>query len=359
MSNYSIDPVVFDALDAFELPEKLGFGRVKSPVMYRANCVDGEWQPGEVSLYGPISIDPAAKVLHYAQEVFEGLKAYRVGDGAPNFFRPLKNQQRLAFSARRMVMPEVPPEVFMEGISLITGLSERFIPTKTGESLYLRPFLIGMTGELGMAPSSEYAFMVIASPSEAYHAGHMRVLIEREGCRAAVGGTGAAKTGGNYAAATLSAKRTQARGYHQSLWLDPVERKNVEELSGMNLFALIDGKLHTPKLTPTFLEGITRDSIIDLARHLGHEVVERTIPIEELLQDIRAGRCTEVFACGTAAIVSPVSVIADSDDTAYELPAVDQLAAQLRSKLLQIQEGRCEDPFDWIVELEDQYRNLG
>ena len=358
MSNFSIDPVVFDALASFKTPEQLGFGRVKSPVMYRANCIDGEWQAGEVGLYAPISVDPAAKVLHYAQEVFEGLKAYRVGERKPNFFRPLKNQQRMAFSARRMVMPEVPPEVFMEGISAITGLSKDLIPVKSGESLYLRPFLIGMTGELGMAPSSEYAFLVIASPSQAYHAGHMKVLIEREGCRAAVGGTGAAKTGGNYAAATLSAKRTQARGYHQSLWLDPVKRENVEELSGMNLFALIDGELHTPELTPTFLEGITRDSVIDLAKHLGHQVVERTIPIEELLQDIRNGRCTEVFACGTAAIISPVSVIADADDTAYELPQVDDLAATLRSRLLDIQERRSEDPFGWVVELEDEYYNL-
>ena len=352
MLNCTIDPAVYEALAAFEAPTKLGFGQVKSPVMYRANFRDGAWQSGRAMPYQSIAIDPAAKVLHYAQEVFEGLKAYKIDQPRANFFRPLANQERMAFSSRRLVMPEVPAELFMEGISVVTALSEKLIPTCSGQSLYLRPFLIGLTGALGMGPSSEYAFLVIASPSEAYHAGNMKVLIEREDCRAAVGGTGAAKTGGNYAAATLSAIRTQARGYHQSLWLDPVSRTNIEELSGMNVFALIDGKLHTPQLTSTFLKGITRDSIIQLARHLGYEVIERVIPIEELLADIQSGRCKEAFACGTAAIVSPISVIADADDTAYELEEVDQVAAQLRDKLLDIQERRCADPFGWIVELD-------
>lgn len=352
MANYNLDPNVRQALADFSVPDKLGFGIVKAPVMYSAEYQEGGWQPGRVHPYEPICLDPAAKALHYAQQVFEGLKAYRVGTEHANFFRPLKNLERMNFSLRRLCMPEIPEHLFMEGIGLVTAWNESLIPTHTGESLYLRPFMIGTTGTLGMAPADSYSFMVIASPSEVYHAGEMRVLIEREACRSSLGGTGAAKTGGNYAAALLSARQTQAKGFHQSLWLDPAHMHNIEELSGMNFFAVIDGELHTPKLSGTFLDGVTRDSLIKLAPQLGYGVVERDMPIEALLEDIRAGRCTEAFACGTAAIISPVSVIADADGSSYELAEVDRVAAELRQALLDVQERRQPDPFDWIVELD-------
>lgn len=356
MGNYHINSDVLPALKDFSLPgQNLGFGELKVPIMYRANFANGVWQQGQLTRYGNIELDPASKVLHYAQEVFEGMKAYRVGEGRANFFRPIENLKRMNQSAERMCMIDVPEQVFMDGIGLITAYSEPFIPNGSGESLYLRPFLIGTKSNLGMGISDTFTFMVIASPSAIYHAGHMKIQIEREACRAARGGTGAAKTGGNYAAALQSARNVQSRGYDQSLWLDPVEMKNIEELSGMNLFILIDGELHTPVLNGSFLAGITRNSIVELARHKGIDVIERDIPIQEVLDGIRSGKVSEVFACGTAAIVSPVSLIADADDTIYELAQVDQLAADLRQSLLAIQERREEDPFGWTMEVAEKY----
>ena len=347
MSGYIIQSEVESLIENCSLPESLGFGVVKAPVMYRADYLDGKWQPGVLGPYQSIEIDPAAKVLHYAQEVFEGMKAYRVGGGEPLFFRPLENLKRLNRSAERMCMISVPEDIFVDGISLMTAYCEDLIPQSSGESFYLRPFLIGTSSNLGMGVSDTFTFVVIASPSAIYHSGNMKVQIEREACRAARGGTGAAKTGGNYAAALQSAARVQARGYDQSLWLDPVHMKYIEELSGMNLFAVIDGELHTPKLNGSFLAGITRDSIVDLAKHKGLVVHERDIDIQEVLDAIRSAHCNEIFACGTAAIVSPVSLLADADGSELNLPVVDQLAAELRADLLAIQEGRARDPFGW------------
>ena len=355
MGNYQISSDVLPTLADFSLPEELGFGEVKVPIMYRADFANGEWQTAELTPYGNIELDPAAKVLHYAQEVFEGLKAYKVGDGRPNFFRPLENLKRMNRSAERMCMIEIPEDIYMDGISLMTAYSEPFIPNGSAKSLYLRPFLIGTRSNLGMGVSDTFTFMVIASPSTIYHAGHMKIQIEREACRAARGGTGAAKTGGNYAAALQSAQNVQRRGYDQSLWLDPVEMKYIEELSGMNFFILQNGELHTPVLNGSFLAGITRDSILALARHQGLTVIERDIAIQEVLTGIQSGAVSEIFACGTAAIVSPVSLIADADGTTYEVKKVDELAATLRQSLLAIQERREVDPFSWTAMVDNQY----
>ena len=358
MTRYRIHPDTQKVLSDFAVPKQLGFGEVKVPLMYRADYLDGEWVSAELQPYGPIELDPAAKVLHYAQEVFEGMKAYRV-DGAksetPHFFRPLENLARMNRSADRMCMISVPESIFMDGIGSITAHAEPFIPRNSGESLYLRPFLIGTRPNLGMGISNSFIFIVIASPSAIYHSGNMRVQIERSGCRAARGGTGAAKTGGNYAAALQSAKQVQQRGYDQSLWLDPINMENIEELSGMNFFVELDGALHTPMLNGSFLAGVTRDSIVQLARHKGMEVVERDLPISEILEAIESGRATEAFACGTAAIVAPISLIADADGKEYVLPSVDVVAATLRTELLAVQEGRSDDPFGWVTPLDAGY----
>ena len=339
-------------VDCFELPEKIGFGNVMVPVMYKAEYCNGQWSEGEMLPYGPISLDPAAKVLHYAAEVFEGLKAYWVDSTTPQLFRPECNFQRLNASAERMCMPALPEALFMNGICSVTRLCQTLIPRKSGTSLYLRPFMIATEPDLSMSVSSRYAFYVIASPSEVYHAGSMKVLVERRSSRAAHGGVGAAKTGGNYAAALQAGHRCVEQGYDQILWLNSRRPDVIDELSGMNFFAVMDGTLHTPTLNGSILPGITRASLLTLAAHMGLKVYEREMNINDLFELMASGTCTEAFACGTAAIISPISLIGDADGKCCPLMLKDDaesLALTLRERLLNIQEGRVEDPFGWIV----------
>jgi len=347
-----IDPAVTASLRGFEMPEKLGFGTVMAPVMFRAVCQDGCWSRGELIPYAPLSLDPASKVLHYAQSCFEGMKAYRTGDGGVSLFRPERNAARMVHSAERLCMPPVPKTLFLDGVRIVTAHCANLVPATSGESLYLRPFLIGTQADLSVSASTSYEFYVIASPSEAYHAGNMRLWVEREDSRAAVGGTGDAKVGGNYAASLLSITRLKQRGYDQSLWLNPGNRKTVDELSGMNFFAVIGGELHTPALSGSILEGVTRDSLIDLARDLGYAVHERAIDIDELLRQVAEGACEEAFACGTAAIVSPISVFGDGGENYRLAKAPGPVAERLRRALLDIQEGRAEDRFGWMQPVE-------
>ena len=347
MSIY-IDPAVSSSLRGFEVPEKLGFGTVMAPVMFRATCQDGVWSRGELIPYGPLALDPAAKVLHYAQSCFEGMKAYRVQGGGVSLFRPERNAARMAYSAERLCMPPVPEALFMDGVRTVTAYCANLVPANSGESLYLRPFLLGTQADLSVSASTSYEFYVIASPSEAYHAGNMRLWVEREDSRAAVGGTGAAKVGGNYAASLQSIARLKQRGYDQSLWLNPGNRHTVDELSGMNFFAVMDGELHTPALNGSILEGITRESILTLARDQGLTVHERDIDIDDLLALVRSGTCGEAFACGTAAIISPISVFGDGQEKYPLAQAPGPVAGQLRQALLDIQEGRVPDRFGWM-----------
>lgn len=331
----------------FTLPQPLGFGAVMAPVMYRARYRDGVWGQGELLPYGPISLDPAAKVLHYSQEIFEGMKAYRVGGGQPALFRPLANWQRFNDSARRLCMPELPNDVFMQGVLALTRSITEIIPTQPGQSLYLRPFMIGVDANLSLSASKANDFYVIASPSEIYHNGDLRVFVERAGSRAAIGGTGNVKVGANYAAALASSNRAFADGFDQTLWLDPKEHRYIEELSGMNVFAVVNGNLITPQLSGSILPGITRDSIIALAQHWGINVLQQRIDINELFQQLRSGDCSEVFACGTAATVSAFSCLADAAGNYVELNSVHPIAERVRTGLVDIQEGRGCDEFGW------------
>ncbi|HVW71050.1 MAG TPA: branched-chain amino acid aminotransferase [Steroidobacteraceae bacterium] len=351
MSEYDIAPGVAAALQGFKLPEKLGFGLVNAPVMFSAEWRDGGWGRGQLLPYGPIEVWPGARVLQYAELVFEGLKAYRVGRSRPNLFRAADNCRRLERSALRLSMPPVPEALFFQGIESVTRACNDFIPSQSGRSLYLRPFLFGTESGYVLRNSLSFRFMVIANPVEPYSSGVMNVAIERADVRAAVGGIGAAKAAANYAASLRASSGAVARGRTVALWLDGAEHRYIQELSGMNLFAVIDGELHTPELDGAILPGITRDSLLTLAPSLGLKAHERRMPIDELLQGIQNGRCAEVFACGTAAIVAPIAVLADSDGHEYEPREVDVVARRLREALLAIQERRAADPFGWTREV--------
>jgi branched-chain amino acid aminotransferase len=351
MTDYETAPGVSAALRAFTLPEKLGFGQVNAPVMFSADWQDGDWGRARLLPYGPIEVWPGSRVLHYAELVFEGLKAYRVGQSRPNLFRPLQNHRRLEQSAQRLAMPVVPQQLFMQALEAVTAACVDLIPGNSGQALYLRPFLYGTESGYLIRNSTSFRFMVIANPVEAYSSGAMRVAIERTDIRAAVGGLGAAKAAANYAGSLRASSAAVNRGYTVALWLDATEHRFVQELSGMNVFAVIGGEVHTPSLDGAILPGITRDSLIALARHLGYAVHERLIPVDELLTQIQTGECTELFACGTAAIVNPIAVLADADGKEYVPHSPDPIAPGLREALLSIQERRAPDPFHWVHEV--------
>jgi branched-chain amino acid aminotransferase len=339
-------PEVAAAIKDFVLPPTLGFGAVNAPVMFSAEWRDEQWSEGRLLPYGPIEILPGARALHYAELVFEGLKAYRIGQPQPNLFRAEENFRRMERSARRLAMPCVPENLFFAGLESVVRACADFIPSQSGQALYLRPFLFGTESGYLLRNSTTFRFMVIANPVESYASGTPSIAIERRDVRAAVGGVGAAKAAANYAASLRGSTAAVAGGHAVALWLDAASHRYIQELSGMNFFAVIDGELHTPELDNAILAGVTRDSLIQLARHLGLAVHERQMDIDELLTQIGTGRCSETFACGTAAIIMPISALADSDHL-YKPNHTNVLARRLRESLLAIQERRAPDPFGW------------
>lgn len=350
--NIVIDPKVKDAVSNFKLPEGLGFGTVMSPIMIEMDYADGKWGPMKMVPYHQLTIDPTAKVLHYGQEIFEGLKAYKVDGNGPFLFRPIENIRRFNLSAKRMAMPVIEEEIFLEGIKAIVDYSKDFIPTQSEASLYVRPFMIASDIFLGMKPSDTFKFMIVASPSQSYFkSSSVRVWVETDNIRAAEGGIGAAKTGGNYAASLLAMIAAKDKGYDQVLWLDAKNKRNIEEMSGMNFFAVYDKVIKTPKLTNTILHGVTRKSIVELAKNLGFEVQEVTMDYQELLADIKSGKCTECFACGTAVIITPIKSLATINGEVILKNEQGEITGQLRKSLLDLQEGRAEDPYGWRIKV--------
>lgn len=340
-------------INSYELPDDVGFGRTMLPLMIVCNFDGKKWGELLVQEYGPLQIDPAAKVLHYAQEIFEGLKAYKNEAGEINLFRADMNAKRFNLSADRMAMPSFPEEKFIESVRFLTSLCHKHIPTKIGSSLYFRPFMIATEPTLGVRPSDTYTYVLIASPADNYFSNpNVKVMIERDNCRATPGGTGYAKAGGNYAASLKAFKKTKEIGCDQTLWLDGASKTYVEELSGMNFFAVVGDELQTPSLTDTILAGVTRDSLLKLASKFGLKPVEKKIAINDLLKEIEEGKCTEAFACGTAAVLTPISILHDNGKD-YKLKFPDgNIGPSLKEELLLIQRGEREGLKDWTLSVE-------
>ncbi|WP_405589450.1 branched-chain amino acid aminotransferase [Streptomyces sp. NBC_01092] len=334
-----------------------GFGRHFTDHMVTIKWTEGRgWHDGELVPYAPLSLDPATMVLHYAQEIFEGLKAYRQPDGSVASFRPEKNARRFQASARRLGMPELPVETFIEACDALVAQDADWVPAHGGEeSLYLRPFMFATEVGLGVKPASEYLFIVIASPAGAYFPGGVKpvsIWVSEDHVRAVPGGMGDAKTGGNYAASLLAQAEAAAKGCAQVCYLDAVERKWVEELGGMNLYFVYGDKIVTPSLTGSILEGVTRDSLLTVARDLGYEAEEGRVSIDQWQRDSANGSLTEVFACGTAAVITPVGTV---KRTGAEWQQSDgepgEVTLKLRQALLDIQRGAALDQHGWMHRL--------
>jgi branched-chain amino acid aminotransferase len=340
-----------------------GFGKTFTDHMVLATwTADQGWHDAKVTAYGPLSLDPSAAVLHYAQEIFEGMKAYRHADGSVWTFRPEVNAARFARSARRLALPELSETDFIESLRALVVTDEKWVPAGNGgeASLYLRPFMFASEAFLGVRPAARVTYCVIGSPAGPYFAGGLKpvsIWLSTDYTRAAPGGTGEAKCGGNYAASLSAQVQGTAKGCDQVAFLDAVERKWVEELGGMNLFFVhVDGSIVTPELTGTILQGVTRSSILQLAGDLGLTVKERRVSIDEWRDGAVSGEITEVFACGTAAVVTPVGrlawqggqvVIGDHDVNG----GVGSVTASIRQSLLDVQYGRVADSRGWLTRL--------
>jgi branched-chain amino acid aminotransferase len=330
------------------------FGRVFTDHMVAAQWTkEHGWHNARLTAYAPLTVDPASVVLHYAQEVFEGLKAYRQADGGVAMFRPERNAARMAASCRRMALPVLPEEAFVAACELLVRTDKEWVPDGDGASLYLRPFMFADEVGLGVRPSESAQFLVIASPAGNYFPGPLRPVslwLSQEYVRAAPGGTGAAKTGGNYAASLVAQQEAITNGCDQVVFLDAVEHRWVEELGGMNLFFVLDdGSIVTPSLTGTILEGVTRSSLITLARDLGYTVEERRVDIDEWRKGAADGSVVEVFACGTAAVITPVGALRWPGGEAVARDGEPgEVTTRLRNALLDLQYGRADDPHGWL-----------
>lgn len=330
-----------------------GFGTNFTDHMVTIEWTEGQgWHDAVIGPRQPIALDPAAAVLHYAQEIFEGLKAYKQADGAISLFRPEANAARFNLSAERLAMPALPEALFVEAIERLVALDRDWIPEGEGSSLYLRPFMIATEAFLGVRPAKQYKFIVIASPAGNYFkSGAPAVSIwVSDYTRAAPGGTGAAKCGGNYAASLVPQAEAIARGHDQVVFLDAAEHKWIEELGGMNLyFVFDDGTLLTPALTGTILPGITRDSLLTLAREEGLNVVEGRYSLDQWREDAASGKLVETFACGTAAVVTPVGKVAGREgEFTVGTGGPGQLTGKLKNRLVAIQRGEAPDTHGWI-----------
>lgn len=338
-----------------EIFANLQFGRIFSDHMTRLQwSQERQWHDARVEPYGPIQLDPAAAVLHYAQEIFEGLKAYRGPDAKIRLFRPIENARRFRASAARLAMPLLDEQVFLDSIDALLTVDGNWIPDQEEASLYLRPYMFASEKFLGVRAAHEYSYLVIASPVGPYFSSGVQpisIWVAQDYHRAGPGGTGAAKCGGNYAASLLPQQEAAQHGYDQVLFVDAATNTRIDELGGMNVFAVYqDGTVRTPRLSGDILPGITRSSIIELLQAEGQRVEEETMLLDELLADIDSGNVTELFACGTAAVINPIGKLGNKDFTSIVGDGgAGELTMQIRQHVTDIQYGRREDTFGWMV----------
>jgi branched-chain amino acid aminotransferase len=350
-----------EANERASMLENPGFGRTFTDHMVTIRWIEGRgWHDAQLVPYGPIEMDPATQVIHYSQTIFEGLKAYRAPDGSIATFRPEQNARRFQASADRLAMPRLPEELFLASVDALVRQDAAWVPDDPEKSLYLRPFMFATEVGLGVRPANEYLYMLIASPAGAYFPEGVKpvsVWLSEEYVRAVPGGTGAAKTGGNYAASLVAQAQAAEQGCDQVVWLDAVERRWVEEMGGMNLYFVYgsgaDAVVVTPELTGSLLPGVTRDSLLTMAADLGYGAEERRISVDEWREGNASGELTEVFACGTAAVITPVGQVR-SARASWQVGdgTPGPVTVQLRKALLDLQTGRAADPHGWMRKLD-------
>ena len=332
--------------------DNLKFGSVFSDHMLECNFKDGKWQAPKVMPYGPISLDPSAKIFHYGQSIFEGMKAYKDTNEHVWLFRPLDNFKRLNISAKRLAIPELPEHYFMDGLKALLEVDKDWVPKKEGSSLYIRPFIFASGKGFHASPADEYKFIICTAPSGAYFAGEVRVLIEETYSRSANGGVGFAKAGGNYAGQFYPTQLAIEKGYQQVIWTDDNTHEYIEEAGAMNIFVRINDTLITGPTSDRILDGITRKSIIELAKSENIPVEIRKISVAEVVEAAKNGSLKEMFGAGTAAVISPIAGFGYKDED-FELPKFDDTyASYLKKRITDIQTNKAEDPFGWRYEVE-------
>lgn len=331
--------------------DNLPFGKVFSDHMLVMDYKDGQWQQAEIVPFQSLELHPATSAIHYGQSIFEGMKANKDEDGNVLIFRPDMNAKRFAESCTRMCMPVIPEAVFTELIKKVVDLDRNWIPSKDGYSLYIRPFMFATDDFIGIKPSDTYKFIIFTCPVGAYYSQPVSVKIEEYYTRAAQGGVGRAKTAGNYAASLYPAKLAQEQGFHQLIWTDAAEHKYIEESGTMNVLFEIDGKLITPaEDMDTILRGVTKRSVVDVAKHWGVEVEERRVTVEEVVQALREGRVSDAFGAGTAATIAQIAKIGYRDEL-FELPPVEHrtMSNKIKNYLNDLKAGKIEDQMNWLL----------
>jgi len=331
--------------------DNLNFGRTFSDHMLVCDFKDGKWQSPEIVPYQPIILDPSAKIFHYGQSVFEGMKAYKDSDDSVWLFRPLENFKRLNVSSKRLAIPELPEEIFMDGLKALLKVDSNWIPKKEGSSLYIRPFVFASGNGFHASPADDYKFVIALAPSGAYFSGKVKVLIEETYSRSANGGVGFAKAGGNYAGQFYPTQLAVEKGYQQVIWTDDTNHEYIEEAGAMNIFIRINDTLITGPTSDRILDGITRKSIIDIAKAEGIPVEVRKITVSEVVNAAKDGSLKEMFGAGTAAVVSPISGFGYKGND-YDLPELEHTYASfLKKYITDIQTNKSEDPFGWRVKV--------